>query len=664
MGVSIGKKIAIPTVGISLVLLVIGFFVLNHFKSNIEQESYQNIKTTLSSKIKDRMNAKFDVGITNALAISNDTRVSDALVENDRDLAISALKDTGSRYKNETNFKNIKIHIHDKYVRSFLRDWEPLKFGDDLSSFRHTINKVKADKKSLHSIEVGNVGLIIRGVSPIIKSGEYLGSIEFMQGFESVVKQFLAEGEYLEVLMDEKLLPSSAFLKDTTKISSYILSQNTIDEQFLSSSSAIDIASLLKDGYAMDSKFFYTFEYIKDFQGENIGIYLLGAKKSDVDKVIDGASSIINSALALVVALVAILMVTVLFIIRSVILNPLVTFENGLLEFFKYLNREIPEARTIDIKSDDEIGVMARVVDENILKTQLNIQSDNAMIEGVGKIVDAINRGNLDQRVECSTQNESLELLKQNINNMLVSLQENICKNLNTLVETMSTYENSDFTPRMSDDGKVAKALNSVGDAVSTMLKDSSAIANELSIKSLTLKDKMGFLNTESIKQAQKLQDLTHTMTMTNQSIMEVSEQTKHVVEQSNDIKQVVSVISDIAEQTNLLALNAAIEAARAGEHGRGFAVVADEVRKLAENTQKSLHEINISVETLSQAVVDIQTNMHDRTLDINRATEAIAQIDKATSTNATYVNEIESIALELDSMSQKTLSDVSSKKF
>lgn len=98
-----------------------------------------------------------------------------------------------------------------------------------------------------------------------------------------------------------------------------------------------------------------------------------------------------------------------------------------------------------------------------------------------------------------------------------------------------------------------------------------------------------------------------------------MNEKLEQLVSQTNEIKTVLSVISDIADQTNLLALNAAIEAARAGEHGRGFAVVADEVRKLAERTQKSLADINATINVIIQSVHDASSQMIENAKNIKK---------------------------------------------
>ena len=127
------------------------------------------------------------------------------------------------------------------------------------------------------------------------------------------------------------------------------------------------------------------------------------------------------------------------------------------------------------------------------------------------------------------------------------------------------------------------------------------------------------------------LNDVVQKINGASESEQEMAHQIQHVVSQTDQIKGVLAMIKDIADQTNLLALNAAIEAARAGEHGRGFAVVADEVRKLAERTQKSLAEIDATISVIVQGVTQLSSHMEVNAENISHISQNAIEVQSAT---------------------------------
>jgi len=388
-------------------------------------------------------------------------------------------------------------------------------------------------------------------------------------------------------------------------------------------------------------------------------------------KTVDVALNSAKTQLYTYLSVIFVILLLIIILSKKIaddITGAIAKFQIGLLSFFDYINRDRNDIKLLDESSKDELGTMAKVVNENIKRTQKSIEEDNQFILNTQEIMRKMTNGHLNVRIEAQTSNENLQNLKATINGALSQLQERI----GVLNNILDKYSNYDYTPEVVvsgfENGSTFKVLidniNALRKAIISMLQNSSTSANDLLAKAEFLQEQMDALNSATLEQAKMLQDAADRMQNIDESGRETSLKAGEVMSQSNDIKSVISIIADIAEQTNLLALNAAIEAARAGEHGRGFAVVADEVRKLAERTQKSLAEINANINVLTQSITDISVLIEEQSSNISSINDTVAEIDSKTQDNSQIVTNVDEVATEVKDMAVSISNDVLKNKF
>lgn len=615
-GFSLAYKIALSVLVVLVVMgAVQGYLSYRSREQSIEQEAKDSLQRkyiTLRLAWQDGMDQARSLAETVALAPA----IRKDFAERNREALLEEVQPIYKRLKREFGVGN--MHFHTPPATSFLRLHKVEKHGDDLSDYRETVVWVNENRKSFAGNELGRIGFFIRGIVPVNYKGEHMGSLEVGMAvaplFDSISEKtgasfaMFATPEDVETsgFQPEKELYGRPLIYATSSGMLEGIPRNAV-EQVLEGKAA----------FFREGTDFISLNPMENPFGEQEGFVVT---RWDASASLASLGTIARNTTIIVAVMVAVAMVALFLLLSRTVLTPLrrmLSITRGLAE------GEADLGNRLTVLSRDEIGELAEQFNRFLAKLE-------GMVNDIKRDGRRLTASATDADSAATNMEENAKKLEEASGALRDSVEEN-----SSAVETINAGME-----------EVASGTQTAAESSSKASSD----AEEVRKLAGAAGEKAGQLASSSQQMLQQ----------TEQTTTQVGE----VKGFTDEIENFVQAITQIADQTNLLALNAAIEAARAGEHGRGFAVVAEEVRKLAEESNRSadnvgtfLGRIRKGIDGTASAMSETENAVKDSVSHVEELQGSLQELLERMNSVVDAIQDIAAVSQEQSASAQEVAS-------